>query len=350
MFDNLKSITNDVFYNQNSNLDLIYTLDFFNIRNLDFDYKIILDDIKNNNKLLIVYYYEYISNIEILDKFIQYCQEINLPLYIFTRNIVFYKFFEKKYGRLENIWISNPKYAFISDMQVDVFNKKLNNEFEFKCEKDINLLFLNFNRKPNADYIIYELYKRNELYNKSNYISYYNFLEKNKLGDTTYEKIYKSYFDETQIDLNFLNNLKIIPNLETNVLNEQNKTQIESFELHARSKFNIICEAKFGLGNNETEFDFYNFFISRKTFLPFLYENVFFIHEYNNLYSDELKKLGFKMFFNSFDEFFKNMNDDYYNLISTQEILAHNKKLVIELLCDSRIGFKNEIDFILNGL
>ena len=305
-----------------------------------------LDFIKKNYKLLVLYYYEEFNNSYKFDDILKYCLDIKLPLYIFTRNIIFKKFFNNKYGKIENIWIQDSQLAFDTLNFVDVPRKKFNKEYNFNVDKDINLLFLYFNRKPNRDFIIQQLYNRNELYDSKNYISFHNFL--GDVSITKYENKHKKYATETNLDFDFLRELKIVPNhIE---IGNQLETQEESFFLHARSKFNIICESVFGYDIDETSYDYHNFVLTKKTILPLIYKNVFFIHEYNNMFSTELKNIGFKMFFDNIDDFFSNMNDEFYYLESTQEILNHNRKLVFDYILNSRFDFLNELKLIVDDL
>jgi hypothetical protein len=339
----IEKITNEVFNKDKykNSFNEVFVINSDDINKLNNEYLIF---IKNNYKLFLIYCYEEIPNIHKLNELIQICTNINLPLYIFTKNIVFYKYFEKKYKNVNGIWVSRTKLAFNHDEFLIKHNKPLlHPDFNFNFQKNINLLFLSYNRRPNRDFIICNLHKNNKLYDDTNYISFYNY------KSDQYENNYRQCLIDLEVDLDFLKNLNLIPNKNTNI-DEQIKTQLESYQLYSKSKFNIISESVFGYGSDDTEYDFYNFILTKKTILPLLYKNVFFVHEYNNLFSNELKTLGFKLFFNSLSEFFNNNTDEYYYSEYAQEIINHNYNLVINLLSKNSSDLENDLTSILNEI
>jgi hypothetical protein len=297
--------------------------------------------IKHEYNLFVLFFpEEFIYNAQTI-KIIDKCLKIQLKLLIYSLNPVLDKFIKLQYTS-ENIFTNNSNSLFNNTSLVS----ELKNINQFDIEnKSIKLLFLNYNRKANRDYIILKLKEVNELYDKSNYISFHN---KYKFEDIPYESFYMDYINENYIDIDFLNNFELIPD-KINV-NNQLETQLESYKLYSKSKFNIICEPFFGYYKDINSYDYYNHIITKKTILPLLYKNVFFIYEYNDLLSTSLTKLGFELFFNSLDDFLTNMNDDYLLLDSTIEKLNHNQKLVIKLLEVGKLEFYNKLKTLSNEI
>jgi len=203
-------------------------------------------------------------------------------------------------------------------------------------ERSKKLLFLNYNRKINRDEIICYLNKKNELFKSENFISYHNH---HTLDDYKYYRFYKKYAIEKDIDFDFLKTLKLQP--EQIDIHAQNETQNRAQELHCMSKFNILCEPYFGLSDGSTDFAPYHHTISRKTTYPLLYRNVIFVHEHNNLLSNELKNLGFQLFFDNIEDFMNNMSDEYYYSEEVQAKMDINEKLIREY---SGMGLHKDTD------
>jgi hypothetical protein len=61
-------------------------------------------------------------------------------------------------------------------------------------------------------------------------------------------------------------------------------------------------------------------------------ENVFHITPKNEIFEKALKDLGFKLYFDSDEDFFTNLNKEYYYSKNTQLILKHNKKLLLDVV------------------
>jgi len=293
--------------------------------------------IKNEyNLFVLVFPEEFIYDTQ-TNKIIDKCLKIKLKLLIYSLNPVLEDFIKLKYPH-ESIFVNDSHSLFNNTSLISKNN--FNNE-----TKSIKLLFLNYNRKANRDFIISKLNEVGELNDELNYISFHN---KYQFNNTPYENFYMEYINETNIDINFLNNFKLIPK-KINIDNQE-ETQLESYDLYSKSKFNIICEPFFGYYKNNNSYDYYNHIITKKTILPLLYKNVFFIHEYNSLLSETLNKLGFHIFFNNLNDFLNNMNDDYLSLQDTIDKLNYNEKLVIELLESGKLKFYNKLNSILNEI
>jgi hypothetical protein len=344
----MEEIKNDINYliphskSNNAELDGVYCIEYQYLTYKSDEYlNEYLRFVKSKYKLLVLLFWEeFIYDAETI-KIIDICIEIKLPLFISSKNPTLDEFLKLKYP-LEHIWSSNISMQFCREEFVN--NDSLTNQFYIN-NKSIKLLFLNYNRKPNRDYIITKLKDTNLLYDESNYVSFHNYYT---TPDKKYNEFDMQYINQNNIDIKFLNNFKLVPE-ETDVHN-QLATQIRSYQLYSMSKFNIICEPFFGYYNDTNSYDYYNHIITNKTILPLLYKNVFFIHEYNNLFSESLIKIGFKPFFDNIDDFLNNMTDEYLSLESTIEKLNHNQQLTIKLLKLGKFEFFNKIKTLLNEL
>jgi hypothetical protein len=323
-------------YQHNIIYEDVYCVDISDLLSLSVDDRLLhLNYFKKEYKILVILFWEeffYNSNI---DNIINYSLKIDLPLFIFSKNPVLDKFLKITYNS-DKLFSISPDMLFLNTDDLAYYtNSKI---------KNIKLLFLNYNRKVNRDYIICKLKEKNELFNNENYISFHNY----DFCNDEYKLLHDEYIIENNIDVEYLKNLKIIPdavNVDNQLITQQN-----SFELYSRSKFNIICEPFFGYSKDKNSFNYYNHLITKKTILPLLFKNVFFIHEYNSLLSDCLKEIGFEMFFNNLDDFLNNMNDDYLELESTKNKLFNNQNLAKTLIINEKKKFSETLKKIINEL
>lgn len=314
-------------YQSDIDLQMVYTIDYDDIKKIYISEQIIyFDYIKNNYKLLIILFQEDFFYNKNVHNIIDYCIKIDLPLFVFSKNPTLSNFFKYKFDN-KKLYSVSPQMLFLNSGQI---LQKINN-----TKKTIKLLFLNWNRKPNRDYIILKLKNKNELFNKDNYISFHN---KHPLNsDKKYGPLESKFIEEMGIDIDFLKNFKLEPELVD--VHNQPETQNKAIELYSLSKFNIICEAFFGYNNDINSYDYYNYIFTNKTILPLVYRNVFFVHEYNTLLSTTLKNIGFELFFDNLDDFLNNMDEEYLNLNSTIDKLNHNQSLAIKLVNNEKNEF-----------
>jgi hypothetical protein len=321
-------------FNADINYNEVYVTEHRLLYNSNYDFEIFIKYVTDNYKLLLIHYWEEFIYDDFICKILNLSVKYNLHIYIFSLNPILNKFIKNKLC-ISNIHCNSSKMLFIygTDVPMDVYRK------------DINLLFLNYNRKINRDNVICKLYNRNLLYDDKNYISYHNYFTIQK---EIYYKMYEKYSKTHKIDLNFLETLKLNTN-EFDVHN-QHKNMSEVNKLHDKTKFNIICEPFVGIDLKESIYDTYNYFLSRKTTYPLAYKNVFYIHEDGNLLTEELKNIGFKMFFNTFDEFIENINNEFYYKQTTIDILNHNYLLCKTLTENASNSFSNHIKDILKNV
>lgn len=313
-----------------------YCVDISDLLSLSVDDRIShLNYFKKEYKILVILFWEEFFYDGNINDIINYSLKINLPLFIFSKNPVLDKFLKITYNS-DKLFSVSPDMLFLNTDDLAFY--------EDSKIKNNKLLFLNYNRKVNRDYIICKLKEKNELFNNENYISFHNYDPRNE----KYNLLHNEYNIENNIDTEYLKNLKIIPNKIK--VDSQFTTQRDSFDLYSRSKFNIICEPFFGYSKDKNSFNYYNHLITKKTILPLLFKNVFFIHEYNSLLSDCLKEIGFEMFFNNLDDFLNNMNDDYLELESTKNKLFNNQNLTETLIINEKKKFSETLKKIINEL
>lgn len=357
--DRASKINNYIYSTQaNSFIEYLYRTKFnqnkmFQFYIIEFVYsgsnkmKAVLDDIKEKYKLFFLFYTEEFYFCKEIEEIIQYSIEIELPLFIFSRNPVNKFFLDKRYNSKIN--------ANTFEMSFRIPEYETN---AFIDVKDIKLLFLNFNRSANRDYIICELNRRNELYNPENYISFHNHLSNWECNETIekYEITNTDYSKKYNIDFDFLRELKIIPKFYA-ALNEHNNSdlnnkdpkksdadvQSDAYNLYMKSKFNIICEYYFGSVTNKDEYSNFNYILTNKTIFPLLFKNVFYIQESNDTISKNLEKLGFQIFFWNIEDFFLNLNDNFYYSEIIQQKLNHNRELAKDLLINSKKEIYNSL-------
>lgn len=283
----------------------------------------VVDDVKKKtNQIVIFSPEEFNFSIESVTYFIDCCLQSNIKIFIYSFNSNINDYLKIKYPLDYNksILANTPQTLLLGK---NIFYKVI---YDYpNLEKDINLLFLNYNRKINRDLIISLLNKFGELNKKQNFISYHNH---HPFNETDYYKIFKSYADKNDIDFEWLKTLNLSP--EEVDIHNQGDAQYKAQFLHHRAKFNIICEPFFGMSDNPNEFEYYNHTISRKTIYPIFYKNVIYVHSHNNLLRKTLQDLGFETFFDNMDEFISNMTDEFYYSKETQEKIEHNYTKLME--------------------
>lgn len=209
-------------------------------------------------------------------------------------------------------------------------------------ERNTLLKFCTFNRNLGKDYVIWELHKRNLLYDTNNIITYHNIL--NNINDKSYNGLItmRDWYSLEEIalagdiDFEYLKNLEIIPDSERfDVGSLQLEQRDRLTKMHNDSMFNIVLEACYAF-TDDVDDPKYNFAsIFTKTIFPMFYKNVIHFMPNHSKLVEKLKEMGFKLYFDSDDEFFNSMNSEYYNSLETQYKLKHNRNLVIKIVNDT---------------
>ena len=267
---------------------------------------------------------EFNYHAESISYFIDLCLENNHKIFIYSFNSNVNDFLEIKFPNQykKNILANSAETLF--NGRVINWTVKYNNPNQIK---QINLLFLNYNRKPNRDYILSELNKHKQLEKKDNFISFHNNYTFSK---NAYDKIYENYFKENNINSEWINNLKLQP--EEVDIHNQGDAQYKAQYLHHNAKFNIICEPFCGMSFDKNDYEYYNHVITRKTIYPLLFENIIYVHSHNGVLQKTLKNLGFELFYDNLDEFINNISDDIFYDKLNQEKIIYNKNLLYKYM------------------
>lgn len=294
-----------------------------------------------NYKTIIVSTLEHIR-VDYYYEFIEYCIANNKKLIFDTFTFGYEDILKEKYD--SDLIVYRPIELNILKVinLIDIHkNKIISNKTKL-------LKFCAYNRNLGKDYIIWELYKRDILYRENNNITYhnhmYNQLDKSlsglKKGCGSYSEDELEY--TTHIDFEFLKDLYIIPDTEKfEVGSEQIRQRDRLVEMHSESMFNIIMEASYAFTSDVSD-PKYNFIsMYTKTIFPLFFKNVFHIMPGQYKLANTLKNLGFKLFFESDDEFFDNINEEFYYRKDTQSKLDHNRNQLIKIYNSQRIRWEN---------
>lgn len=294
-----------------------------------------------NYKTIIVSTLEHIR-VDYYYEFIEYCIANNKKLIFDTFTFGYEDVLREKYNSDLIIYRPIELNIFKVVNLIDIHKNKI------ISNKNKLLKFCAYNRNLGKDYIIWELYKRNILYNENNNITYHNHLYNQP--DKSLSGLIKgcgSYSEDeleytTHIDFEFLKDLYIIPDTEKfEVGSEQIRQRDRLIEMHSESMFNIIMEASYAFTPDISD-PKYNFIsMYTKTIFPLYFKNVFHIMPGQYKLATTLKNLGFKLFFDSNDEFFDNMNKEFYYREDTQYKLNHNRNQVIKIYNNQRNKWEN---------
>lgn len=300
----------------------------------------LIDGVKNY-KTIIISTLEHIR-IDYYYEFIEYCISNGKKLIFDTFTFGYEDVLKEKYN--SELIVYRPielNILKVIDL-IDIHKNKI------ISDKSKLLKFCAYNRNLGKDYIIWELYKRNLLYNENNNITYHNHLFNQ--DDKSLDKLrnMRGFYSEDDlayagdIDFEFLKDLYIVPDSEKfEVGSEQKQQRDRLVEMHSESMFNIILEASYSFTPTITD-PKYNFIsIYTKTIFPIYFKNVFHIMPGQYKLATALKDLGFELFFNSDDEFFNNLNEEFYYREDTQSKLNHNRNQIIKIYNNQRTRWKN---------
>ena len=199
---------------------------------------------------------------------------------------------------------------------------------DFSKNRNYLLKFFSYNRSPQRDYV-FDFLIKNNLINGNN-LSFHNypFIElKDKLNlkksNTAY---YSNEADELlkNVDLKQLNNLRLIPQSESFNVQTQNIQHDKNVLASKNSYFEIISEAQMPYSIDSTNSFYYTHSITKRTIIPILTGNVFHIMPTAKAFEEDLKEIGFKLFFENDSDFLNKLNEDFYFEKNTQDILKQN--------------------------
>jgi hypothetical protein len=194
-----------------------------------------------------------------------------------------------------------------------------------------------FNRSPHRDYVMDVLLKRNLVV--GNNISFHNYpfdVENEKI---TYDKLknrnnayntkeaFKLY---NTLDYNLLNSIKIVPESENfDIMNQPEHTKRNSLA-SVNSYFEILSEAQMPMSDDIESMHHYSYCITKRTVTPMYYGNIFHIMPFSKLMVDDFNKSDLCTFFNSDEEFFNNLHEDFFFKKESIEKLNHNHNRIKE--------------------
>lgn len=304
-----------------------------------------------NYKTIIVSTLEHIR-IHYYYEFIEYCIANNKKLIFDTFTFGYEDILKEKYN--SDLIIYRPIELNILKVMdlIDIHKGKI------ISDKTKLLKFCSYNRNLGKDYIIWQLYKRNLLYNSNNNITYHNHLSNfsdKSLNSLAAGRGFYSNYDlqyAGDIDFEFLKDLYVVPESEKfEVGSEQTRQRDRLVEMHSESMFNIILEASYALTPNVSDPN-YNFIsMYTKTIFPLYFKNVFHIMPGQYKLATTLKEMGFELFFDSDDEFFNNLNEEFYYREDTQFKLNHNRNQIIKIYNNQRkMWNSNEYRWIYNEI
>jgi hypothetical protein len=192
-----------------------------------------------------------------------------------------------------------------------------------------------FNRSPHRDYIMDVLLKRNLV--DGNNISFHNYPFDVVNEKITYSKLLNSnnayntkdaFNLYNTLDYDLLNSLKIVPESENfDIMNQPEHTKKNSLA-SLNSYFEILSEAQMPMSYDIESMHHYSYCITKRTVTPMYYGNIFHIMPFSKLMIDDLNKSDLCTFFNSDEEFFDNLNEDFF--FNNVDKLNHNHNRIKE--------------------
>jgi len=295
----------------------------------------ILDDVKKYD-IIIINDYEHIY----VAGWIRLLEELNKAgkiIFITTFTIGIKQYVDKMIPN-NNIFfdtIKNKLNSFITDKD---FHINLNIE----KKREYLIKFFSYNRTPARDYIIQYLINNNLI--EANNISFHNYpvcnynekIIEDGFNLNTINSLYSFYevndfLKVNNVDIPYLNKLKIVPESEKFDIEEQNIQFDRNIKAGCNSYFEIMSESQTPISNDINNQFYYTYSISRRLLNPIIYGNVFHIMPYSELFYNDLQSEGFELYFKSNAEFINNCNEDFYFLSDTQKKLKHNYQIVKEL-------------------
>lgn len=250
----------------------------------------------------------------------------DVKLYLLTFCLTLKDYFDKKYPNhnieLPNIQASN-NYHYTASAWKELLNPI--------GDRTYDLIYFNASRKPFRDKVNTFLENNNIIDN--NLISIRSKIPKEENEEFGMKLIYRDYhIENTFLDYTYeryKGYSKIHESQEQIVpWGDQQSQDYAQYEAHLDSKFNILSEAIYPYDNSEHEIMRYISSVSKRTMYPILFENVFHIYPKNKPLEDWLINNGFHLFFETDEDFVKNINDEFYYREDIQQKLKYNSKLM----------------------
>lgn len=197
-------------------------------------------------------------------------------------------------------------------------------------ERKYLLKYFGASRKPWRDDVIYFLKQNNLLYLDENLITYRNYTGVNEQNYLEY--INENSFNES--DYSTLDDFEIIHDSQINVnpTTDQYLADTHLYQAHLDSYFLILTEAIYPYYNSKEPILQSISSVSKRVILPFLFKNVFHIYPKNKPLEEWLILNGFELFFESDNDFLKNLNKEYYFREDVQKKLENNSIKIRNIL------------------
>jgi hypothetical protein len=290
-----------------------------------------------NYECIVLYQYEHIyvdSFVEILERY--YVDDKIVIFNTFTSGIKHY--FDRKFPN-NKFYVKNVIDNIKAHMAPLVHLQESINERNFKnnttSPRKYLLKAFSFNRSPHRDYIMDVLLKRNLV--DGNNISFHNFPFDVGNEKITYSKLMQSnnayntkdaFKLYNTLDYNLLNSIKIVPESENfDIMNQPEHTKRNSLA-SVNSYFEILSEAQMPMSDDIESMYHYSYCITKRTVTPMYYGNTFHIMPFSKLMLDDINKSDLCTFFNSDEEFFDNLNEDFF--FNNTDKLNHNHNRIKE--------------------
>lgn len=322
----------------------------------------LIDDLYDKTKqykCIVIYHYEHIYINGFLEILNRYYKDDKIVIFnTFTSGIKHY--FDKKFPNnkfyvksiLDNIKAHIPP---IVEMQRNLGGNMF--DINTKDKRKYLLKAFSFNRSPHRDYIMDTLLKRNLV--EGNNISFHNHPFNVGKEEITYDKLIdcnNAYNTQeardlyNTLDYNTLNSISIIPELQNFDIHNQPEHTKQNSLASTDSYFEILSEPQMPLSDDIENSSYYTYCVTKRTLTTMFFGTVFHTMPFSKLMIDDFNKNGFCTFFNSNEEFFENLNEDYFFKNETIEKLNHNHRIIKEYITKHIEMGKHNKNFVFSKL
>ena len=296
-------------------------------------------DKTKNYECIVINQYEHIYVDGFMKVLERYYQDGKIVIFnTFTSGIK--HFFDKKFPNNKfyvKTIIDNIKAHIVPiiDLQTTI------NQTDFKINTTDKRKYLlkafSFNRSPHRDYIMDILLKKDLV--RENNISFHNHPFDIKNEEITYSKLMQcnnayntleAFELYKSLDYTTLNTISVIPETENFDIHNQPKHTKQNSLASANSYFEILSEAQMPMSSNVENSQYYTYCATKRTLTPMYYGNIFHIMPFSKLMVDDFNESDLCTFFDSDEEFFNNLNEDFFFKNENIEKLNHNHNRIKE--------------------
>ena len=242
---------------------------------------------------------------------------------------------------------------------VNLENSSTESSFKIntKDKRQYLLKAFSFNRSPHRDYVMDVLMKKKLV--DGNNVSFHNHPFDVKNETITYSKLIQcnnAYNTSEAFDmyksLNYelLNSICIIPESQKFDIHNQPKHTEQNSLASINSYFEILSEAQMPLSTDLENSQYYTYCVTKRTITPLFYGNVFHIMPFSKLMIEDFNKNDICTFFDSDEDFFNNLNEDFFFKKETTEKLIHNHNIVKNYYKEYVKNQSNHKNFVISKL